>query len=188
MLQWQMPTSFRSAEIVILTAPHRHRPVILLFSDIDCSVAESSLQHPSSTNVNAVWSISSHLTFAKMWSDAGGWVCGTNAIDSGHDDDPARLCGGGRAAPIWGATFPISAIALEAMPPIYFAFLRFVCAVAFVLVVPRPASPRPSGRADRLTEPDHEIVAAGSRFVIGPAHLRSRYLTRVSHLREFRTC
>lgn len=47
------------------------------------------------------------------------------------------------AALIWGATFPISAIALESTPPIYFAFLRFVCAAAFVIVIPRPAVPWP---------------------------------------------
>lgn len=43
------------------------------------------------------------------------------------------------AAFVWGATFPISAIALESTPPIFFAFLRFLCAAAFVLVIPRPA-------------------------------------------------
>ena len=48
------------------------------------------------------------------------------------------------AALIWAATFPVSAIALEATPPIYFAFLRFVCAAAFVLVIPRPAVPWPT--------------------------------------------
>ncbi len=45
------------------------------------------------------------------------------------------------AALIWGATFPISAIALESTPPIFFAFLRFLCAGAFVLVIPRPSVP-----------------------------------------------
>ncbi len=45
------------------------------------------------------------------------------------------------AALIWGATFPISAIALESTPPIFFAFLRFLCAAAFVLVIPRPSVP-----------------------------------------------
>ena len=48
------------------------------------------------------------------------------------------------AALIWGATFPVSAIALEATPPIYFAVLRFVCAAAFVLVIPRPPVPWPT--------------------------------------------
>ncbi len=43
------------------------------------------------------------------------------------------------AALIWGATFPISAVALQSTPPIFFAFLRFLCAAAFVLVIPRPA-------------------------------------------------
>ncbi len=47
------------------------------------------------------------------------------------------------AAFVWGATFPVSAIALEATPPIFFAFLRFLCAAAFVLVIPRPAVPWP---------------------------------------------
>ncbi|MDJ0637343.1 MAG: EamA family transporter [Paracoccaceae bacterium] len=42
------------------------------------------------------------------------------------------------AALIWGATFPISAIALEDTPPIFFTFLRFLCAAGFVLLVPRP--------------------------------------------------
>ena len=45
------------------------------------------------------------------------------------------------AALIWGATFPISAVALESTPPIFFAFLRFLCAAAFVAVIPRPAVP-----------------------------------------------
>ena len=47
------------------------------------------------------------------------------------------------AALIWGATFPISAIALESTPPIFFAFLRFICAAAFIVVIPRPAVPWP---------------------------------------------
>lgn len=42
------------------------------------------------------------------------------------------------AALIWGATFPISAIALEDTPPIFFTFLRFLCAAAFIVLVPRP--------------------------------------------------
>lgn len=42
------------------------------------------------------------------------------------------------AALIWGATFPVSAIALEDTPPIFLTFLRFLCAAAFVLLVPRP--------------------------------------------------
>lgn len=42
------------------------------------------------------------------------------------------------AALIWGATFPISAIALEGTPPIFFTFLRFLGAAVFVVVVPRP--------------------------------------------------
>ncbi len=45
------------------------------------------------------------------------------------------------AALIWGATFPISALALMDTPPIFFTFLRFAGAAAFVLVVPRPAVP-----------------------------------------------
>ncbi len=45
------------------------------------------------------------------------------------------------AALIWGATFPISALALMETPPIFFTFLRFAAAAAFVLVVPRPAVP-----------------------------------------------
>ena len=45
------------------------------------------------------------------------------------------------AALIWGATFPISAIALEDTPPIFFTFLRFLCAAVFVVVVPRPKIP-----------------------------------------------
>lgn len=48
------------------------------------------------------------------------------------------------AALIWGATFPVSAIALETTPPIFFAFLRFLCAGAFALVIPRPAIPWPT--------------------------------------------
>ncbi|MDJ0948963.1 MAG: EamA family transporter [Alphaproteobacteria bacterium] len=47
------------------------------------------------------------------------------------------------AALIWGATFPISAIALESTPPIFFAFLRFLGAAAFVAVIRRPAVPWP---------------------------------------------
>ncbi|GJL81474.1 MAG: membrane protein [marine bacterium B5-7] len=43
------------------------------------------------------------------------------------------------AALIWGATFPISAIALETTPPIFFAFLRFLVAAAFIVIVPRPS-------------------------------------------------
>lgn len=43
------------------------------------------------------------------------------------------------ASLIWGATFPISALALESTPPIFFAFLRFLGAAAFVVLVPRPA-------------------------------------------------
>jgi len=45
------------------------------------------------------------------------------------------------AALIWGATFPVSAIALQSTPPIFFAFLRFLCAAAFIVVIPRPAVP-----------------------------------------------
>ncbi len=43
------------------------------------------------------------------------------------------------AALIWGATFPISAVALSETPPIFFTCLRFVGAAAFVAFVPRPA-------------------------------------------------
>ena len=48
------------------------------------------------------------------------------------------------AAFIWGATFPISALALENTPPIFFAFLRFAAASLFILVIPRPAVPWPT--------------------------------------------
>lgn len=48
------------------------------------------------------------------------------------------------AALIWGSTFPISAIALDGTPPIFFAFLRFLCAAAFVFIIPRPAVPWPT--------------------------------------------
>ena len=48
------------------------------------------------------------------------------------------------AALIWGATFPVTAAALAETPPIYFAFLRFVGAAAFILVVPRPRVPWPT--------------------------------------------
>ncbi len=48
------------------------------------------------------------------------------------------------AALIWGATFPISAVALENTPPIFFAFLRFAAASLFILVIPRPAVPWPT--------------------------------------------
>jgi len=40
---------------------------------------------------------------------------------------------------IWGAAFPLTAIALDDTPPIFFATVRFVMAAAFVVVVPRPA-------------------------------------------------
>jgi len=43
------------------------------------------------------------------------------------------------AALIWGATFPISALALADTPPIFFTSLRFAIAAAFVFMVPRPA-------------------------------------------------
>ncbi|WP_299682557.1 EamA family transporter [uncultured Roseobacter sp.] len=42
------------------------------------------------------------------------------------------------AAFIWGATFPVSAIALEDTPPVFFTFLRFLLAASFVILVPRP--------------------------------------------------
>ncbi|MES0885009.1 EamA family transporter [Roseibium sp. SCP14] len=42
------------------------------------------------------------------------------------------------AAFIWGATFPISALALESTPPIFFTFLRFFCAALFVVTIARP--------------------------------------------------
>ena len=48
------------------------------------------------------------------------------------------------AAMIWGATFPISAVALQNTPPIFFAFLRFAAASLFILVIPRPAVPWPT--------------------------------------------
>lgn len=42
------------------------------------------------------------------------------------------------AAFIWGATFPVSAWALADTPPLFFTFLRFLCAAAFALVIPKP--------------------------------------------------
>lgn len=42
------------------------------------------------------------------------------------------------AAFIWGATFPLSAWALAETPPLFFTFLRFLCAAAFALVIPKP--------------------------------------------------
>ncbi|MDB4213968.1 EamA family transporter [Octadecabacter sp.] len=42
------------------------------------------------------------------------------------------------AALIWGATFPISAIALGETSPIFFTFLRFLFAASFIMVIPRP--------------------------------------------------
>lgn len=48
------------------------------------------------------------------------------------------------AALIWGATFPISAVALSDTPPIFFAFLRFAAASLFIVIVPRPAVPWPT--------------------------------------------
>lgn len=45
------------------------------------------------------------------------------------------------AALIWGATFPISALALAETPPIFFTFLRFLCAGAFAFAIPRPSVP-----------------------------------------------
>ena len=42
------------------------------------------------------------------------------------------------AALIWGATFPISALALESTPPVFFTFLRFSCAALFVFAIRRP--------------------------------------------------
>lgn len=50
---------------------------------------------------------------------------------------PGHIFGRSRAL-IWGATFPISAIALEDTPPVFFTFLRFLCAATFILWVPRP--------------------------------------------------
>lgn len=52
---------------------------------------------------------------------------------------PKHIALGVLAAFIWGATFPWSAWALADTPPIFFTCLRFICAGAFVLVVPRPA-------------------------------------------------
>jgi O-acetylserine/cysteine efflux transporter len=43
------------------------------------------------------------------------------------------------AAFIWGATFPFTALALTETPPLFFTFLRFLAAGAFILFVPRPA-------------------------------------------------
>ncbi|MEM8811100.1 MAG: EamA family transporter [Pseudomonadota bacterium] len=45
------------------------------------------------------------------------------------------------AAFLWGATFPVTAAALAETPPIFFTFLRFVCAAVFVIVIPRPQVP-----------------------------------------------
>lgn len=45
------------------------------------------------------------------------------------------------AAFIWGATFPITAVAIDATPPIFFAFLRFATAAVFVIFFPRPKVP-----------------------------------------------
>lgn len=42
------------------------------------------------------------------------------------------------AALIWGATFPFSAWALAETPPLFFTFLRFLCAAAFAIVIPKP--------------------------------------------------
>ncbi|MES0812575.1 EamA family transporter [Roseibium sp. SCPC15] len=47
------------------------------------------------------------------------------------------------AAFIWGATFPISALALETTPPVFFTFLRFSCAALFVFAIRRPPVPWP---------------------------------------------
>ncbi|MEM1046240.1 MAG: EamA family transporter [Pseudomonadota bacterium] len=45
------------------------------------------------------------------------------------------------AAFLWGATFPVSAVALAETPPFFFTFLRFLVAAAFVFFVPRPDVP-----------------------------------------------
>jgi O-acetylserine/cysteine efflux transporter len=45
------------------------------------------------------------------------------------------------AALIWGATFPFSASALAETPPLAFTFLRFLCAAAFAVVIPKPDLP-----------------------------------------------
>lgn len=45
------------------------------------------------------------------------------------------------AAFIWGATFPITALALKNVPPIFFVFLRFCAASLFIFIIPRPNVP-----------------------------------------------
>lgn len=45
------------------------------------------------------------------------------------------------AALIWGATFPVTKVALDAVPPLFFAGLRFLLAAAFVVIVPKPDIP-----------------------------------------------
>lgn len=45
------------------------------------------------------------------------------------------------AALIWGATFPLSALALADTPPIFFTALRFALAAAFIVIVPKPPVP-----------------------------------------------
>ena len=45
------------------------------------------------------------------------------------------------AALIWGATFPVTAVALDETPPLFFACLRFVGAAAFIAMIPRPQVP-----------------------------------------------
>ncbi|MEM7223721.1 MAG: EamA family transporter [Pseudomonadota bacterium] len=54
---------------------------------------------------------------------------------------PKDVALGAGAALIWGATFPVTAVALEATPPIFFACIRFLAAALFIAVVPRPAVP-----------------------------------------------
>ena len=59
------------------------------------------------------------------------------------------------AAFLWGATFPVTAIALDQTPPIFFAFLRFACASLFLVFVPRP------------NVPWKYLIAAGLLFGVG---------------------
>lgn len=59
------------------------------------------------------------------------------------------------AAFLWGATFPVTAVALSETPPIFFAFLRFAFAALFVFFVPRPRVPW------------RYLIAAGLLFGIG---------------------
>lgn len=67
---------------------------------------------------------------------------------------------------LWGATFPVTAVALDQTPPVFFAFLRFFCAALFVFFVPRPKVPWP------------HLIAAGLLFGIGQYGLMFISMTR----------